>query len=159
MRASSFGSRIEQRRYVSCLKTDARFVSRWLGLAASSCNCLNGGSCFGNSCFCLAGFTGASCERVASAPVFGTTLSAGRTTLGPIPAGSTTTGRFYLQLMSTGCRDEMTDRLSCRSLYLGAAPCASSPCLNGGSCFNAGKNFACACRVNFLGQRCERFFQ
>ena len=37
-----------------------------------------------------------------------------------------------------------------------AAPCASAPCYNGGSCRNIDQSaFECICPVGFLGDRCE----
>ena len=33
--------------------------------------------------------------------------------------------------------------------------CDSSPCLNGGTCFNTGASFGCICTRGYYGNRCE----
>jgi len=34
-------------------------------------------------------------------------------------------------------------------------PCESNPCLNGGVCTPAGSNYSCACKKNYVGDKCE----
>lgn len=36
-----------------------------------------------------------------------------------------------------------------------ATPCLSSPCRNGGTCLEAGKNYTCKCPDGFDGTHCE----
>jgi len=37
-----------------------------------------------------------------------------------------------------------------------SAPCTSSPCLNGGVCYNDGHNFACECQPGYVGVTCNQ---
>lgn len=36
-----------------------------------------------------------------------------------------------------------------------ASPCLTSPCLNGGTCQEAGNNYTCKCPDGFKGRDCE----
>lgn len=38
--------------------------------------------------------------------------------------------------------------------FLSDNSCASSPCLNGGTCTNSGQSFTCTCTSSFLGATC-----
>ena len=42
-----------------------------------------------------------------------------------------------------------------RNLSNLGSPCASDPCLNGGTCSNNGQSFSCSCPVGYNGDRCE----
>ena len=39
--------------------------------------------------------------------------------------------------------------------FIGVSPCASNPCLNGGSCYKYGNSFVCACTQYYAGLTCD----
>lgn len=68
---------------------------------------------------------------------------------GPIPCNE----RKYKLMLYNKCRrtcnfcDEVTEGQP--------APCAESPCLNGGTCVNKGANYICICDDAFTGDNCQ----
>ena len=66
----------------------------------------------------------------------------------------------WVRIFDCDATAEKTYRSSSNSLSLtffvrlAAAPCASSPCLNGGMCVSAGKKYVCYCAPSFVGRNC-----
>jgi hypothetical protein len=95
--------------------------------------CQSGGTCQMNGntpyCLCPPTYTGQQCEIPIS--VLSTTT--------PIAPMTTSTGIFTTTSISTG----------------GPSSCSSSPCLNGGTCYNTGNGFVCLCTPQYSGLTCS----
>jgi hypothetical protein len=95
-------------------------------------------------CNCEAQWTGTYCE---------TNLAATSVTTPTITIPTITTATQTLTPMTTAT--QTLTPMTNATLTPGVGSCSSSPCLNGGQCYNTGNSFICLCRPDWTGLTCN----
>jgi hypothetical protein len=147
--------------------------------------CQAGGTCVmsgtGPYCLCPSTHVGQQCEipisplttttAMTTTTATGITFTTSTATLTPISGGCTpnpcsnggscyTTGNSFIcvcrpQFTGSTCSLQAPVTTPALTTTAGVSPCATNPCLNGGSCFRYGNSFVCVCTTQYVGLTCD----